>query len=196
MPGPTAAAVLRLARLDDIERINALIAESAAALSRGYYTPAQVAALVAHLFGADTQLLRDGTYYLIERADAPVACGGWSRRRTLFGGDQAKAKEDPLLDPRRDAARIRAFFVQPAAARQGHGRALLLRGEADAHAAGFRRAELMSTLPGVPFYAALGYEAHERVQHPLPGGQMAAFVRMSRELLPRAEEPGAGGDDH
>ncbi|HEX5004410.1 MAG TPA: GNAT family N-acetyltransferase [Gemmatimonadales bacterium] len=177
---------IRLARLDDIDRLNALIAESAAALSAGYYSDAEIAALVTHVFGVDTQLLRDGTYHLIESDGRAVACGGWSRRRTLFGGDQAKGTEDPLLDPGVDAARIRAFFVHPSAARQGHGRALLQRGEAEARAAGFRRAELMSTLPGVPFYRALGYQALEQVLHPLPGGERVGFVRMSRELsLPR-----------
>lgn len=173
---------LRAARLADIPALNALIARSAAALSEGFYSPAQVQALIRHVFGVDTQLLVDGTYFVIERDGAIVACGGWSGRRTLFGGDQAKAKEDPLLSPATEAARIRAFFVHPAVARQGLGRRLLTESERAAAAAGFRHAELMSTLPGESLYRAHGYRALETVDHPLPGGQVVRFIRMGRAL--------------
>jgi GNAT superfamily N-acetyltransferase len=173
---------IRRALLTEIPALNALIATSATVLSRGYYTPAQIESLIAHVFGVDTQLLTDGTYYVIERDGRLVACGGWSARRTLFGGDQAKHTSDPVLDPATDAARIRAFFVHPTYARQGLGRQLLVHCEAAARAAGFRRAELMATLPGEPLYRALGYEALESVIHDLPEGRSVEFVRMGRLL--------------
>lgn len=166
----------------EVPALNALIAESATELSRAYYTSAQVASLITHVFGVDTQLLADGTYYVIEREGRLAACGGWSGRRTLFGGDQAKGRSDPVVDPATDPARIRAFFVHPSYARQGLGRALLVYCEAQARAAGFRRAELMATLPGVPLYRALGYAALESVIHELPDGQRVDFVRMGRAL--------------
>lgn len=174
---------IRPARLSEIPALNALIRTSASELSAGYYTPRQIASLISEVFGVDTQLLLDGTYYVVEREGRLVACGGWSGRRTLFGGDQAKENSDPLLDPRTDAARIRAFFVHPASARQGIGRTLLAHCEAAASAAGFRRAELMATLPGVPLYRALGYEALEKVMHHMPDGESAGFVRMGRSLV-------------
>lgn len=168
--------------MTEVEQLNALIAASAAALSRGYYTPEEIESLTRHVFGVDTQLLSDGTYYVIEREQTLVACGGWSARRTLFGGDQAKQGTDPRLDPRTEAARIRAFFVHPSAARQGLGRRLLAHCEAAVLAAGFRRLELMATLPGEPFYRAAGYQSLEAVTYPLPDGRSVRFVRMSRSI--------------
>lgn len=173
---------IRTALLTEIPSLNALIAASAHELSVGYYTPAQIESLIRYVFGVDTQLLIDGTYYVVERDGAAVACGGWSGRRTLFGGDQLKDARDPLLDPATEAARIRAFFVHPRRARQGLGRALLARSESAAVAAGFSRAELMATLPGAPLYRALGYVALESVTHDLPDGQSVHFVRMGRTL--------------
>ena len=173
---------LRRARLSEVPSLNALIATSATELSRGYYTPAQTESLVTHVFGVDTQLIADETYYVVEIDGRLAACGGWSGRRTLFGGDQAKDSSDPALDPASEAARVRAFFVHPSYARQGLGRELLLHCETEIRAAGFRRAELMATLPGVPLYRALGYEALEPVTHALPDGQVAEFVRMGRAL--------------
>ena len=174
--------ILRLARLTEIERLNELITESAEVLSRGYYTPEETASLTRYVFGVDTQLLTDRSYYVIEREGALLACGGWSARRNLFGGDQAKEGVDPLLDPNTEAARIRAFFVHPSTARQGLGRRLLAHCEAAAAAAGFRRLELMATLPGEPFYRGLGYEALEVVKHELPDGRSVRLVRMGRSL--------------
>lgn len=172
----------RLAQLDDVSALNALIAESAQLLSREFYQPEQIAALITHVFGVDTQLIRDATYFVVERDAQLLACGGWSARRTLFGGDQTTHSSDPLLSPDTDAARIRAFFVHPSAARQGLGRQLLLHCEAAALAAGFHRAELMATLPGEPLYRALGYSTLERVVHPLPNGVTVDLVRMGRVL--------------
>jgi GNAT superfamily N-acetyltransferase len=174
---------LRRAQLLEVPALNALISASATALSRGYYTPAQVDSLVTHVFGVDTQLLHDGTYYVIERDGQLLACGGWSGRRTLFGGDQTKGDSDPILDPATEAARVRAFFVHPSAARRGLGRRLLEHCEAAAKSAGFQRAELMATLPGEPLYRAFGYEALEPVRHLLPDGTVVDFVRMGRALV-------------
>jgi len=173
---------IRPANLADRPALDALIRDSARELSRGYYSPSQTESLIVHVFGVDTQLLHDGTYFVVEREGRIVACGGWSARRTLFGGDQAKPSSDPLLDPHSGAARIRAFFVDPGCARQGLGRMLLTHCEAEARKAGFRRAELMATLPGVPLYRALGYEAVEPVNHQLPDGERADFIRMTRSL--------------
>jgi GNAT superfamily N-acetyltransferase len=174
--------LLRPAQHSEIPHLNVLIAASARALSSGYYSPGQIEALITHVFGVDTQLIEDKTYYVIERGDELVACGGWSHRRTLFGGDQAKTAVDPGLDPRTEAARIRAFFVLPAAARQGLGRRLLSHCEDQARIANFQRMELMATLPGEPLYRALGYHPVERVRYPLPGCEAVEFVRMGRML--------------
>ena len=174
--------LLRPARPGEVAELNALIAASARGLSGGFYTPAETDLLIRHVFGVDTQLIADQTYFVIERAGTLAACGGWSGRRTLFGGDQAKDVLDPLLDPATEAARIRAFFVRPELARQGLGRRMLAHAESCAGAAGFRRAELMATLPGEPFYRALGYERLEPVAHRLPGGETVSLIRMGRAL--------------
>ncbi|HEV8198202.1 MAG TPA: GNAT family N-acetyltransferase [Gemmatimonadales bacterium] len=173
---------IRLALLSEVPALNRLIAESARKLSRGYYDPAEIESLITYVFGVDTQLLIDRTYYVIESHTDLAACGGWSGRRTLFGGDQAKDRLDPVLDPATEAARIRAFFVDPARAREGLGRRLLIHCEGEARAAGFRRAELMATLPGQPLYRALGYEDLEPVVETLPDGRAVKFVRMGRAL--------------
>ena len=179
--------LLRPAHFAEVPELNELIAASARALSGAYYTAEQIDALITQVFGVDTQLLADQTYYVIERDQHLLACGGWSHRRTLFGGDQAKTAADPDLDPRSEPARIRAFFVHPAAARQGLGRRLLGHCEAQALAAGFHRTELMATLPGVPLYQSAGYEPLERVTHQLRGCGPVEFVRMGRRLVRAAQ---------
>ena len=128
------------------------------------------------------ELIADGTYFVVERDGHLVACGGWSKRRTLYGGDQRPVGDRSLLDPRTDAARIRAFFVAPEAARQGIGRRLLDACIVAAGEAGFRRLELMATLPGVPLYLACGFTEVERVTETLPDGVRVAFVRMTRDM--------------
>lgn len=176
---------LRVAAMSDVQSLNALIAASARELSAGFYTPEQIEALIAHVFGVDTQLIEDGTYYLIDIEDSrhePVAAGGWSFRRTLYGGDQAKSGEDTRLKPASDAARIRAFFVHPQFARRGLGRQLYAECERAARAAGFRRMELMATLPGVPLYSALGFEPVERTSVRLPVDVDVPLVRMERAI--------------
>ena len=173
---------LRRATLEDRPALERLIAESARGLSRGDYTDAQVEAALAGAFGVDSELIRDGTYFVAESEGRIVGCGGWSRRRTLFGGDAQPGRLSDPLDPARDAARIRAFFVHPGSARMGIGRAILDRCEAEAHSHGFRAAELLATLPGERFYRALGYSGTERVPHRLTGDVTIDFVPMRKVL--------------
>lgn len=174
--------LLRTATALDIPALQKLIETSARALSIGYYTDVQIEAAVAHVFGVDSQLIRDGTYYVIEESGAPIAAGGWSGRRTLYGGDQAKEQDDPPLDPATEAARIRAFFVHPKWTRRGLARRIYEACAAAAWAAGFRRFELMSTRPGEPLYTALGFIPIETVLDTLPGGVEIGFTRMSRPI--------------
>lgn len=174
--------VIRPARPVDVPALEALIARSAVELSRGYYRPDEIAAAVGHVFGVDSQLVADGTYLVAEREGVPVGCGGWSRRRTLFGGDRFVGREDALLDPAIDPARIRAFFVAPGHARQGIATALLAACEAEAAAAGFRSLTLMATMPGVPFYRAMGFVAGDPVDH-RAGDVTVAFRPMTRSIM-------------
>ena len=159
-----------------------LIVRSARALSAPYYTPVQTEAAIRYVFGVDSQLIADGTYFLIENEGEVVACGGWSKRRTLFGGDQAKAGPDPLLDPAAEAARIRAFFVDSRFARRGLGRHLIAECLKSARAAGFRSLELVATLPGEPLYLAAGFTITERFELALPEGVRVPVVRMRLAL--------------
>lgn len=176
---------LRPAAPSDLPALHALIDASVRALSRGHYTPRQVESALRHVFGPDTQLIADGTYYVLCAPDGDVAAaGGWSRRRTLYGGDQMKGADDPPLDPAREPARVRAFFVHPAWARRGLARRLFARCAADAAAAGFRAFELMATLPGEPLYRALGFAEVGREEAALPDGERLPLVRMARPLDP------------
>jgi GNAT superfamily N-acetyltransferase len=172
----------RLATPADVPAIEGLIAASARALCSADYPPAVVEAALGTAWGCDTELIRDGTYFLAESDGRLAACGGWGKRKTLFGGDRRAGRESILLDPAADAARIRAFFVHPDFARRGLAREMLARCEAAATAAGFRAAELMATLTGVPFYLAHGYAADERIEFPLPGGFTIAFVPMRKSF--------------
>lgn len=174
---------LRLAREEDIPALAALIELSVRNLLSPHYAPEVLEASLGTAFGVDSQLIRDGTYFTVEADGRLVACGGWSRRATTYGGDQGRAAEDPLLDPAADAARIRAFFVHPDWARRGIGRALLDAAESAARAAGFRQALLVGTLAGEKLYAACGYAEEERYDAPLPGGLALPVVHMTKRLL-------------
>jgi GNAT superfamily N-acetyltransferase len=173
---------IRLATAEDLPALRDLIPLSARELSRGFYSPEQIESAIRFVFGPDSRLIADRTYFVAEADGGLVACGGWSRRRTLFGGDQMKAEADPLLDPSTEAARIRAFFVHPAFARRGIGAAILRACMDAARAAGFRRLELAATLPGVPLYETFGFEARERLEVPLPDGVRLPIIRMERGL--------------
>lgn len=173
---------IRPAVIEDVPALNELIAASVRGLSKGYYTNAQVESAIKYIFGVDTQLLEDGTYYIVESDENIAACGGWSKRKTLYGGDQHKSNADPLLDPAVDAARIRAFFVHPGFARRGLGRMLINLCEAEAIKNGFTRMELGATLPGEPLYAAMGYKSLHRELARMPDGRQIAVIKMSRRL--------------
>src|ERR1700678_1922130 len=149
--------VLRNATFADIPPLNALIARSARGLSTQDYRPAQIEGALRGAFGVDTQLLADQTYFVAEEGGRCVGCGGWSYRSTLFGGDARAGRDSSLLDPRTQAAKIRAFFVDPDSARRGIGTLLLDHCESEARARGFSRVALMATLPGVKLYARRGY---------------------------------------
>ncbi|MBD2304377.1 GNAT family N-acetyltransferase [Chroococcidiopsis sp. FACHB-1243] len=174
--------ILRQARLDERVQIEGLIAASARGLSREDYTDEQIEAAIAAVFGVDTDLIVDGTYFVAEAAEMLVGCGGWSKRKTLFGGDRYSDRESGYLDPNYDAAKIRAFFVHPHWARQGIGRAILQRCEMEAEASGFRSLELMATLPGVKLYRSYGYTGSDRVAYTIGNGVSIEFVPMSKTI--------------
>ncbi len=173
---------LRAAVPEDVEVLAVLIRDSVLGLGSADYSPQQLASALTHLFGVDTRLIEDGTYYVVEAEGRPVACGGWSRRRTLFGGDQYSSRSDDRLDPTTEAARIRAFFVHPDWARRGIARLLLEECARAARAGGFRRLELMATLTGIPLYEHEGFRIVERQELELPDGVPFPLARMTRDL--------------
>jgi GNAT superfamily N-acetyltransferase len=173
---------LRKATRADQSGLERLIARSARALGARDYRSEQIEAALQGAFGVDTQLIDDGTYFVSEIADELVGCGGWSRRRTLFGGDRHSERDARELDPTIDAAKVRAFFVDPSYARRGIARALLLRCETEARAQGFTSFELMSTLTGVALYQALGYQPGALLRYPTATGVMIEFIPMRKEI--------------
>jgi GNAT superfamily N-acetyltransferase len=174
---------IRLAREDDIPELHKLIEASVRGLQASDYAPAQIEGALGTVLGLDTQLIRDQTYFLVEATGPdgrPViaGCGGWSKRKTLFGADHGPGREPNLLDPAIDAAKVRAIFVHPAFARRGLGSLILAHVEAAAQAAGFRHFEMGSTLTGVPLYRLKGYVEVERIAVPLNNGEALPVVRM------------------
>jgi GNAT superfamily N-acetyltransferase len=181
-PNEDATFTLRLATLDDVHALESLIAESVRVLQAPDYSTEQREAALGTVFGVDTQLIRDGTYFVIETATEIVACGGWSRRRTLFGSDQQAGREDVLLNPNTEAARIRAFFVRPRWERRGLGTRIMQACESAARAEGFHRLQLGSTLTGVALYRSQGFIAEREIEATLPGGLKLPVVLMSKIL--------------
>jgi GNAT superfamily N-acetyltransferase len=179
MRGPV---VFRVARLADVPALTTLIAESARGLAAADYTAAQIDGALESAWAVDTQLIADRTYFVGEADNRIVACGGWSWRATLFGGDAHPDRAPAALDPARDAARIRAFFVHPGWSRRGLGRAMLERCESEARARGFHSAELVATLPGVRLYQAHGYASQGARDYPLSGGLAITFISMRKDL--------------
>lgn len=174
--------LVRRATRRDIPALEKLIPASARVLGRGFYSDAESQAAITNIFGVDSDLVADGTYLVAtDRDGAILGCGGWSRRRTLFGGDNFQGRTSGFLDPAEDAARIRAFFVAPDAARRGVASRLLGDCETAARDAGFRRLALMATLPGVPFYAARGYHADAAIRQAC-GDIEVRFVPMRKEF--------------
>lgn len=183
--GTTVTFSLRPATEADVPTLRALIEASVRGLQAADYSPSQIESALATVYGVDSQLIADGTYFVVE-TDAGgrgiVACGGWSKRKTLYGGDRWTGREDTLLDPGKDAAKIRAFFVHPDWVRRGIGTLLLDACEEAAVAAGFRRFEMGATLSGVPLYKARGYTALEDLEVPLANGEGLPIVRMEKRL--------------
>jgi GNAT superfamily N-acetyltransferase len=177
------AIVLRAAVRADIPQIEALIARSARGLSAADYRSSQIEGALRGAFGVDTQLLADGTYFIAAERGAIVGCGGWSFRSTLFGGDARAGRDSSVLDPRTQAAKIRAFFVDPGHARRGIGSLLLEHCEQQALGRGFHRVELMATLPGVKLYAARGYIGSGLVHVDVGQGETIEFVPMHKALV-------------
>jgi GNAT superfamily N-acetyltransferase len=173
---------IRPAQAADIPALRVLIDASVRGLQANDYSPTQIEAALKNVYGVDSQLIEDGTYLVAEAEGTIVGCGGWSKRKTLFGGDQWNAREDSLLDAQRDAAKIRAFFVHPAWARRGIGGLILDACENAAKCAGFTRFEMGATLSGVPFYQAKGYAALETIEAPLGSGETMKVVRMAKEV--------------
>lgn len=186
MGAPAPHFTLRLATTLDIPVLQELIETSVRILQRNDYSETQIAGALGTVFGVDTQLIADGTYFVAEvearGGTAIVACGGWSKRKTLFGSDHRAGREDALLDPRTDAAKIRAFFVHPQWVRQGIATQILERCEDAAQTAGFHRCELGATLTGLAMYAARGYVEFERIEVPLPNGSSLPVVRMAKSV--------------
>lgn len=192
---------IRPATPADVPALQELIAASVRALQAEDYSEAQREAALESVFGVDSQLIEDGTYLVAEvrlssagsdendRAEqtnsAPewvaAGCGGWSKRKTLFGGDRWAAREDSLLDPRRDAAKIRAFFVHPHWARRGVGGKTLEACENAARAAGFARYEMGATLTGAKLFRAKGYVPLESIEVPLKNGLTLPILRMAKD---------------
>jgi GNAT superfamily N-acetyltransferase len=173
---------IRKAKLDDREAIERLIIESARNLSREDYSEQQIEAAILTVFGVDTDLILDGTYFVSDSPGMLIGCGGWSKRRNLFGGDRFASRDSSELDTKLEAAKIRAFFVHPEFARKGIARAILLVCESEARAYGFRSIELMATLPGVKLYKACGYEGDQRVEYEIGDGLVIEFVPMRKDL--------------
>lgn len=172
----------RLAREEDVPVLEALIPASVLALQSAYYSVPQMKAALGSVFGVDRQLIRDGTYFVVEHQTQIVGCGGWSRRRSLYGGDLLRWEPDPELDPKHDAARVRAFFVHPSWARRGIGRSLMTECERAMIAAGFGAAEIVATLAGEPLYAAFGYAVVERYELAISEGPSLPVLRMTKHF--------------
>jgi GNAT superfamily N-acetyltransferase len=173
---------LRQAVPADIPGLRALIDASVRGLQATDYTSNQIEGALQSVYGVDSQLIADGTYFIVEAGTEPaiVGCGGWSKRKTLFGGDRWTGREDSLLDPQGDAAKIRAFFVHPDWVRRGIGSMILEACEGAATAAGFTRFEMGATLTGVPLYRARGYVPLEDLAVPLKNGESLSIVRMEK----------------
>ena len=181
---------IRRAAPGEVPLLRELIEASVRQLQAGDYTGKQREAALRTVFGVDSQLIADGTYLVADATGDPrtaenakpaiAGCGGWSKRKTLFGGDQWSGREDSLLDPARDAAKIRAFFVHPAWARQGVGTLILDACENAARAAGFTRFEMGATLTGVKLFGAKGYLPVKRMDVPLDDGEVLPIVQMEK----------------
>lgn len=193
---------IRKAVAADVPALRRLIEASVRELQAEDYTPAQMEGALESVFGVDSQLIADRSYLVAEARIADAAsgsgsgnisaekrdgsewtiagCGGWSKRKTLYGGDRWSAREDTLLDPKRDAAKIRAFFIHPAWARRGVGSKILEACESAAREAGFTRYEMGATLTGAKLFGAKGYVALEKIEVPLKNGLSLPVIHMAK----------------
>jgi GNAT superfamily N-acetyltransferase len=171
-----------LAREDDIPQLDSLIPISVRVLQAAHYSAEQMDAALGTIFAVDRQLIRDGTYFVVESGPEIVGCGGWSKRRSRYGGDQNRTEPDPELDPARDAARIRAFFVHPDWARRGIGSSIMATCEKAILTAGFRKVEIVATLAGEPLYVAFGYIVARRFEISMEGGMSLPAVELVKEF--------------
>jgi predicted N-acetyltransferase YhbS len=172
----------RIARMEDVRALEKLIPLSVRSLQKAHYSPALMDAAIGPIFGVDRQLIRDGTYFIVEDAGQIVGCGGWSRRKTLYGSDTSGVRENALLDPKADAARVRAFFVHPAWARRGIARAIMQACERAIIEAGFHNVEISATLTGELLYASFGYKTVAHYDIPMAGGLNLPVVKMTKNL--------------
>lgn len=170
----------RLAQLQDLALLKSLMDAAITELQQPFLNAEQIESSRA-IMGLDTQLIQDGTYFIIESAGATAGCGGWSDRATLYGGDLTSGRSPALLDPDRDAARIRAMYTHPLHTRKGVGRMIIGLCEVAARAKGFRRIELMATMAGEALYRACGYEPVESVEDNR-GGASVPLLRMQKRL--------------
>lgn len=173
---------IRVATESDLPALRELIERSCRELQANDYTPAQLDGALGHALGVDTQLIRDRTYFVAEQNGVLVASGGWSYRKTLFGSDGGPDRVPQPLDPKLDAAKIRAIFVHPEYARRGLGSLVLKHCEDTAAAAGFTRLEMGSTLTGVALYRLRGYVPVQQVDVPLPNGEVLPVIKMVKQL--------------
>lgn len=171
---------LRAARRDDLEALRSLVEAAISELQRPFLTEHQINSSRA-IMGIDTQLIDDGTYFVVEIDGHAIGCGGWSRRATLYGGDQSPGRSAALLDPARDPAHVRAMYTHPDHTRKGVGRLILAHCEAAARAEGFTSVDLMATMAGLPLYRACGYEPCEEIFDDR-GGAPVPLVRMRKPL--------------
>lgn len=187
---------IRLATGEDIPALRDLIHDSVRGLSATYYSAEQIESALVHIFGVDTQLILDGTYFIAQAGQEIAGSGGWSKRKTLFGGDQSKSAEtDPPLDPATEPARVRAFYIHPRWSRKGIGSLILKSCEDAAREAGFKCIELAATLPGEPFYMARGYEKGEEISIETPDGQSLPTFRMTKTLVSRDDDQNKSATD-
>jgi GNAT superfamily N-acetyltransferase len=187
MTGENHNFAIRLATSADIPVLRELIDKSVRVLQREDYSAEQLDAALGTAYGVDSQLIADETYYVVEAVGAAgegvmAACGGWSMRKTLYGSDHGPYRDNAMLDPARDAAKIRAFFVHPEWTRRGIASLILKNCEDAAYARGFRRFEMGATLTGVPMYAARGYSKGEQIEVPLSNGLSLTVVRMAKTV--------------
>jgi GNAT superfamily N-acetyltransferase len=172
---------LRTATVEDLPVLRAVMDAAIGELQQGFLSPEEIESSRA-IMGLDTQLVDDGTYYVVEYDGQVAGCGGWSRRATLYGSDTTPGRDAQLLDPTVDPARVRAMYTDPAFARRGVGRLILEACERAAADEGFRRLELMGTMSGEPLYSAYGFVPVERTED-ARGGAPVPLVRMERPIL-------------